>query len=398
MLEQCRSLLSAARLVNFGAFTNGGVNFVEGLVRARKPLSYPITLDIVLTKACNLRCIFCVSYGSLTGERWMPFSLYERIAHELFPKVHGIQICSGGEPFLYPRIRDALRLAIELRCMTTMTSNGMLLGQQAAEWTVSDQSLHELCISFDGATPETLERIRVGAKYERILSNIEYLSALKKRRRMPYPRLWFRYVVMRSNAEELPLMFDICAKYGLYRVDVVYLNVCNDIDFNESLFNHQQLAAEVFAEASRRAKERGIQLRLPALPGEDEPVKTCRYPWQFCQIDTDGYIRICYRSWRQRLGFFHDGFQSIWHGEHYKKIRRTVNTASPYYPYCRYCGDRLGCNWESAHNQQLHSDLYLIPGLEELQVPFNTRAEENISSLRDAKRQKTEAQAGAPSQ
>ncbi len=385
MLEQCRTWLSKARLVNPGTYTNIGVNFVESLVRSPRPVSFPISLDIVLTKACNLRCIFCVSYGSLTGERWMPFELYQRIAHELFPSAHDVLICSGGEPFLYPRIRDALRLAKEHRCMTTMTSNGMLLTRQAADWVVSDQSLHELCISFDGATAQTLERIRVGAKYERILSNIEYLSALKKQRRLLFPRLWFRYVIMRSNAEELPLMFDICQKYGLYRVDVVYLNVCNDIDFNESLFNHRQLATEVFKEARGRAKERGIQLRLPALPGQDEPLRTCRYPWQFCQIDTDGSIRICYRCWRQRLGFFQDGFQSIWQGEHYKKIRRTLTSSSPYYPYCRYCGDRLGCNWESAHNQLLHGELYLIPGLEEWQVPFNTRAEENLSSFRDVK-------------
>jgi MoaA/NifB/PqqE/SkfB family radical SAM enzyme len=269
-----------------------------------------------------------------------------------------------------------------------MTSNGMLLSKKTAEWLVSDQSLHELCISFDGAVKQTLERVRVGAKYEQILGNIEYLSALKKKQRMLYPRLWFRFVIMRSNAEELPDMIDLCRRYGLYRVDVVYLNVTNDIDFSESLFNHPQLASEVFAEARRRAKDRRIELRLPPLPGQDEPIKACYYPWEFCQIDTDGSVRICYRCWRQRLGFFQDGFSSIWRGEHYRKIRESLHTNSPYYPYCLYCGDRLGCNWEGTHNQRLHSDLYLIPGLEKWQVPFNERAEENVSSLGEMKKRK----------
>ena len=51
MLEQCRVLLSTARLVNPGACANVGVNFVESLVRPSKPLTYPVILDIVLTKA-----------------------------------------------------------------------------------------------------------------------------------------------------------------------------------------------------------------------------------------------------------------------------------------------------------------------------------------------------------
>lgn len=378
-----KSALILLRRTNPRAHFNGIVNYGEALKGRVAPVSMPVGLDIILTKACNLRCTFCVSYGSLKGERWMSFDLYEQIARELFPTSLNLFICSGGEPLLYPRIRDALRLARDHRTLVTMTSNGMLLNEETAQWLVADQSLHELCISFDGARKETLERIRRGARYEKILGNLEYLSNLKKQSRAPYPRLWFRYVVMKSNIEEFPEIFRICAEHGLYKVAVKYLNVANDIDFDESLFNHRDLAEEVFAEARRRAEEFRVQVDLPPLPGQDNRARNCLSPWQFCQIDTDGSIRFCYHSWRQRVGFFSDGFESVWRGSHYQRIRATVNSRDPYFPYCNYCDVRCGFDQESAHNQKLHADSYVIPGLEDLQISFNERLDENVSSFKE---------------
>lgn len=377
------SAFTLVRKTNPRAHFNGIVNYAEALMGKVAPVSMPVGLDIILTKACNLRCTFCVSYGSLKGERWMSFDLYERIARELFPTALNLFICSGGEPLLYPRIRDALRLARDYRTLVTMTSNGMLLDEEIARWLVADQSLHEFCISFDGARKETLERIRRGANFEKILGNLGYLSRLKKDARASFPRLWFRYVVMRSNIEELPEIFKICAERGLYKVVVKYLNVSNDIEFDESLFNHRELAEQVFAEARSRAKEYGVQVDLPPLPGQDNRARRCLTPWQFCQFDTDGSIRFCYHSWRQRIGFFDDGFRSIWRGQHYQRIRATVNTGDPYFPYCNYCDVQCGFDKESSHNQKLHEDSYVIPGLEDLQISFNERLEENVSSFKE---------------
>ena len=371
------------RQVNPRAVLNASLNYCEGLFRLAKPCSYPVRLDLVLTKACNLRCIFCISYGALAGPRWMDFELYEQIARTLFPKALKVFFCSGGEPLLYPRLRDALRLARRYRTLTQMVSNGMLLDHETAQWLVADQSLHDLTISLDGARKETVERIRAGADFQKILDQIAYLATLKRERGALYPRLSLHYVIMRSNAPELPEIFPRCAQSGISRVLVSYLNVCNDIDFQESLFNHRALGARVFQEARRRARHWGVRLELPPLPGEAQRHQRCLYPWQFCQIDPDGAIRPCYHSWRQRLGFFRDGFASVWQGDYYQKLRRTVDSQTPFYPYCQGCAVRLGYDREDSHHQKCNDQSYVIPGLETLQVPFNQRLEENISSWRE---------------
>jgi MoaA/NifB/PqqE/SkfB family radical SAM enzyme len=373
------------RRVNPGAYVNAVRSYLAGFLRVARPYCYPGKLDIVLTKACNLRCTFCISYGSLKGERWMDFALYEEIARQLFPRAYMVRFCSGGEPLLYPRVREALQLAQRYRTLAQMISNGTLLNRETAQWLVDDQSLQELLISFDGARKETVERIRRGANYENILDNIDYLAALKTKRGLSYPRLSFHYIIMRSNLEELPEIFKICSRYGLYKVKVAYLNVTNELEVNESLFYHQEEAARVFEEARRRARESGIRLDLPPLPSQDHGSHRCLRPWQFCQIDTDGSIRFCYRAWLQRLGFFADGFRSIWRGEPYRKIRRTLNSPTPYFPYCRHCAVRLGFGQESSHNQKLHDEDYVIEGLEHLQIPFNQRRLENYYSFAELK-------------
>ena len=113
--------------------------------------------------------------------------------------------------------------------------------------------------------------------------------------------------------------------------------------------------------------------------------KACNLRCTFCisQIDTDGSMRFCYHSWPQRLGFFDDGFEKVWNGESYSKIRSSVDSEKPYYPYCRYCPTRLGEGVREAHDQALHSESYFIPGLEHLQIPFNKRQEENIRSFKE---------------
>ena len=377
MTSPLQKFLADVLQVNPRAYVNAFLGYAAWLLRTPKPCYLPWKIDLVLTKACNLRCTFCISYDSLGGERWMDFGLYQNIARQLFPSAHSIFFCSGGEPLLYPKIREALRLAKYYRTFATMVSNGTLLNRETARWLAADQSLQELTISFDGAKKETLERIRRGASYETILDNIAFLADLKSKKRLIYPRLSFHYIVMKSNAEELPEIFKICSQSGVSKVKVDYLNVTNDLDAQESLFFHPELAARVFAESRRRAKEWRIQVELPPLPGTGDRPQRCAYPWQFVLIEPDGSVRFCYHSWRQRLGFFNDDFRSLWRGDHYQKIRRTLDAPNPYFPYCRFCPDRLGFNRESSHNQKINAESYVIPGLEHLQTSFNQRSEEN---------------------
>jgi hypothetical protein len=63
----------------------------------------------------------------------------------------------------------------------------------------------------------------------------------------------------------------------------------------------------------------------------------------------------------------------------------TIDSDNPYFPYCEYCSSRRGFDQEGSMALEPDSDLYVIPGLEALQVPFNLRTEESASAFKQAK-------------
>ncbi|MFH1112753.1 MAG: radical SAM protein [Pseudomonadota bacterium] len=377
--------LRVVQEVNAAALINALVNCCEEVLRRPIPISLPRTVDIALTKACNLRCVQCISYGSAKDSRWLPFDLYERIAATLFHTSLKVEFCSGGEPFLYARIRDALAIARRSRNITDVTSNGMLIGEDVAQWLVEDQTLNDLRISFDGARKETLERIRRGALYEKILRNIKYLTSLRDGNGARYPRLSLRFSIMKSNAEELPELFELCDKHGFERVQVQYLIVANTVDLQESMYFHRQLCEDLFGKAKDLAGKFGVELELPPLMSPEKQTRRCLHPWQAMRIDTDGSIRFCGRSWRQRIGFWDEGWESVWRGQTLKMIRSTVDSDTPYFPYCSYCSSRRGFDQEGSMAVDPGSDVYVIPGMEDLQVPFNLRTEESAYAFKQVK-------------
>ena len=382
-----RSLVRKTVDINPRVGLNALLCYASWALRLGRAFHLPVALDIILTKACNLSCVFCISYSNLRGERWMDFGLYRQIARHLFPSAHGVYFCSGGEPFLYPHIREALQLARRYHTRTVISSNGMLLSRETARWLVRDRILNELTISFDGACKETLERLRRGAKFETILDNLAYLDHIKRRNGSRLPDTGFRFVLMRSNAAELPRVVELCAQYGLSRVEATHLKVADNMDPDESLLRHPELCAEVFTAAGRKASELNVTLRLPSL-NDRFPIR-CKKPWEFCQIDSDGALRHCYYAWRQRLGYFQSGFADVWRGSCYQAIRETVGKEHPYYPFCKMCPEQRGVlqlgRLESLHDRPE----LLIDGMEELQVDTHTRQREN----REAFAQRSEIRA-----
>jgi len=350
--------------------------------RVAHPRAYPRELDLVLTKACNLNCTFCIS-STVGDDRWLDYDLFERVAAELFPRALRLSLCSGGEPLLYPRLRDVLRTAQGHGVKTLIVSNGMLLEADIRQWMVEDQSLDQYLVSFDGSTPETLQRIRRGARFDTIVANVTALARERDAAGRAFPRLGLRYSVMQSNAEELPGICELAASMGVAEVIVNYVSFANDMSPEDSLFFNQDLAERVFAETRVEAAKHGVSVQLPPVPRDDHGPHQCSVPWDFVQIETDGQVRFCYMAWIQTVGNFNDGFADVWRGDDYAKLRSTMNSDEPYFQYCEFCSWRNGCNTEAAHSHSLHADAFTFRGENTATLAFNKRSEENRAAFKD---------------
>jgi wyosine [tRNA(Phe)-imidazoG37] synthetase (radical SAM superfamily) len=103
----------------------------------KEMLSGLSTINIELSSRCNKECWCCgrrkidrdfpdikLKYGD------MPFDLLEIIASQLPPNIV-VQLHNNGEPTLYPRLGDAIRLF--KKQITQFDTNGKLIVQKADE-------------------------------------------------------------------------------------------------------------------------------------------------------------------------------------------------------------------------------------------------------------------------
>src|ERR1700678_2602660 len=106
-----------------------------------------------------------------------------------------------GEPFLDPKIFDRIEYCERHGISTLLSTNGVLLDQVSAEKLLATPLAH-IILSFDGASKESFELYRKGAKFERVRANFVHFARLKHQRKAKI-QIVVQMVRMESNAHEV---------------------------------------------------------------------------------------------------------------------------------------------------------------------------------------------------
>jgi MoaA/NifB/PqqE/SkfB family radical SAM enzyme len=291
------------------------------------------------TNLCNLRCIMC-EYSSdyLRKRADMDASLFDRIAADLFPRTRFLYLSCITEPLMNKQFAKIVRSAGAYRIpFTSFCTNGQLLTEEIVQ-TCIDSKVTEIVFSIDGATAETYEHIRRGAKWDRLLERLTLLSSLKQRAGVDYPAARLNFTCMARNIQELPAMVAFAADYGISSVHVRHLlayvdgsNTCAEEMSYLPVFN------KMAEEARKAAALRGVRLFLPDLvpqrgsrkasspvagtPAEANPY--CLLPWFHVILTASGEYRTC--STHRVLGNLREqSFDEIYNGARMCEIRRSM--------------------------------------------------------------------------
>ncbi|BCS88440.1 radical SAM/SPASM domain-containing protein [Pseudodesulfovibrio sediminis] len=93
-----------------------------------------LTMELELSRACNLNCIYCYADSGLPLDNELS---YEEIVDTLDQGIalgaRKIIVLGGGEPMVYPRIMDVLQAIHERGCEIELFTNGILLTQEIVE-------------------------------------------------------------------------------------------------------------------------------------------------------------------------------------------------------------------------------------------------------------------------
>ena len=118
-----------------------------------------------LTSKCNLRCGMCPLPVLRRPYEDMEWSLVEKAERE----IHGLGfklkwLHEMGEPLLYPRIDDAIRLFPE----ASISTNGLVLTEEVGAKLLASP-LKRLRISIDSINPKVYPQLRTGGDFDKLV-------------------------------------------------------------------------------------------------------------------------------------------------------------------------------------------------------------------------------------
>jgi len=157
---------------------------------------------------------WCHDQPKAAMARELDWSVIENLVAQV-GGMHPYFILIGGEPLLYSRFGDLVRLLRRHRCFAITCTNGLLIDRYRE--LVEDNPYLTFLISLDGLQEQN-DLLRGNGVYQKVVRNIRLLKSL---RRPPYIGIEFTI-----RPENVGIMHAFCREMVGLGVDWVLLNPC----------------------------------------------------------------------------------------------------------------------------------------------------------------------------
>jgi len=173
-----------------------------GYLRGQARLNaLPVEYIVETTAKCNLYCPMCPRETFRQPKEDMAADVFDRLVRESGKTAEHMMLIGLGEPFMDPRIFDRIEYCTRHGISTLLSTNGTFLDEQTAD-RVLRSPLEHITLSFDGATKESFEYYRKGARFEKVRDNFVRFARMKKDRRRRV-HVVVQMVRMERNASEV---------------------------------------------------------------------------------------------------------------------------------------------------------------------------------------------------
>lgn len=276
---------------------------------------YPERMLIDYATKCNLRCPMCMVWGWDQEEKYsdllgaMDLEAARKMLDEVMAAKPMVAPSLYGEPLLIPNLEQVFTDIKKRGLPIVINTNGLTLSQRLAQFFV-DIKVESIMFSIDAATKETLQKVRLTDKLDRIESAV--FRMMKARSENEYPRIGVSYTVQKDNEHEL----DAFLARWVGVVDVVRIGL---------FFDKQDLTFP--------------EMRTPT---ERKP---CPVMYKTLPVHNDGSARLCCLDGLRATDMgnvFKDGVRAVWQGEEFAKARYYHETGQwEKVPFCTNCNGWL---------------------------------------------------------
>lgn len=171
------------------------------LLRRERVPALPVEYIVETTAKCNLYCPMCPRETHPQPKEDMSDAVFDTLVEGAGQTGEHMMLIGLGEPLLDPKIFDRIGFCEQHGISTLLSTNGVLLDEAAAEKLLASPLAH-ITLSFDGATKESFEQYRKGAKFERVRANFVRFAKLKHQKRSSM-QVVVQMVRMQNNASEV---------------------------------------------------------------------------------------------------------------------------------------------------------------------------------------------------
>jgi len=265
--------------------------------------SRPWSIVLDTTDRCNLKCVMCYFSGvdrlrfppfdrSLSERGFMPVEVFEKLAAEFFPRAWQVALACTSEPLIHPKFRDIVAIAGRYRVPDTWFPTNLLALTEGDAEAIVDAGVRTVAASIDGVTRSTYEKIRVGGKWDRLMSRLQLLNETKRRRGSKNPRLRIIFTWMKSNRDELEALPAFACEHDASELDVRFVTPTTGVDVTPELLSgeDEEWLRSTLRSTALDAVARGLY--LSSFPEFETPEDRPR-----------GLVpRLRRRAWRWRAG------------------------------------------------------------------------------------------------
>ncbi len=150
-------------------------SFLAG--RERVP-ALPMEYIVETTAKCNLYCPMCPRETHKQPKEDMTDEVFERLVEGSAKTAEHMMLIGLGEPFMDRKIFDRIQYCELHGISTLLSTNGTFLDEKAAA-RLLDTPLAHITLTFDGASKETFEHYRKGARFEKVRDNFVRFARMK---------------------------------------------------------------------------------------------------------------------------------------------------------------------------------------------------------------------------
>jgi MoaA/NifB/PqqE/SkfB family radical SAM enzyme len=182
--------------------------------------SWPRSMYLNLSNACNLQCVQCDGElsSSIRRHREHLPALPRRYTSEVLDQLrdflpHLVELeIAGGEPLLAPETEHVVELleATGSAARCRLITNGTQYGPRVAA--LLERRPFDLTVSVDGATAATFESIRVGARFDAVMDHLDRFVDYSRRHGT---RIEISHCLMPANVAEFPQLLQLAERRGI---------------------------------------------------------------------------------------------------------------------------------------------------------------------------------------